>query len=225
MNVKTVIIDVGAGLHKRYSDWVNEYKRLEIHAIEPHPQLAEALRMKDYPRVYVHEFAAVSQDGPTTFYLCSDRGSSSTLPFVQRSIRRWKYPIGRRPFKQVGKIEVVGKTLATFIKEQDIGGVSLLNIDVQGNSDDVLAGLGNEKNWNRMKEINVKVHKISYDLYKGQSRNYEVLDTCRRHYFTLRHRKSLNREQEDILGFRSDIAILRGHPFTSSCDWSRKAVL
>ena len=222
--MKVIIVDVGAGLRRHYKSWLAKHSGLHIHAIEPHPELAAELRALDFQRLHVHEFAATAKNESVVFHLCSDRGSSSTLPFVTANIRRWLYPMGRRPFRTLRTINVEGKTLSAFFAEHNIGGIALLNIDVQGNSSEVLRGLTDTKDWNRVKEINVKVHTINFELYAGQSVNYQILDMCRRHYYTLRHRRTFNRGQEDVLGLRSDIAVMRGYKFTSAFDWSKRAV-
>lgn len=227
-----LVVDVGAGLRRRYKDWLTEFPGLIIHAIEPHPELAASLRRQaeelekdDFTsggRLKVHEFAATNKDGSCKFYLCSNQSSSSTLPFVQANLRRWRYPLGHRLFKPAGEIEVQGKTLHTFCKEQSIRGINFLNIDVQGNSMEVLQGLKDAYDWDRIKEINLKVHSIDWELYQSQSVNYHVLDLCRRHFFSLDNRTSTTRQQEDVLSFKSDLAVMHGW---SAFGWCKRALL
>jgi FkbM family methyltransferase len=227
------MVDVGAGQKRRYKDWLTEFQGLCIHAIEPHPVLARQLRhladelekddLTSKKRLKVHEFAATSKDGPCTFYLSNDQSSSSTLPFITDNIRKWRYPLGRRMFKTVDTIEIQGKTLETFCQQESIRGIAFLNIDVQGNTMGVLEGLTTADGWNRIKEINIKVHTIDWDLYEGQSVNYHVLDLCRRRYFSLQGRSTLSRGQEDVLCFSSDLAAMKG--LTSRVGWSKRALM
>lgn len=231
-NIRYTIVDVGAGLRRRYQDWLTEFSGLIIHAIEPHPDLANELRslasqleenkLTNGNRLHVHEFAASSENGRCAFHLSNDKSSSSTLPFATENLRKWKYPLGRRLFKNIGEIEVKCKTLHTFFRDHNIRGVTFLNIDTQGNALSVLEGLMDQADWNRIQDINVKVHTIDWGLYHGQTVNYHVFDLCRRRYFSLRERTSRTRGQEDILCFKSNLAEIKGW---TSIGWSKRALV
>ena len=84
----------------------------------------------------------------------------------------------------------------------------------------VLNGLQTPQDWNKIKELDVKVHNIAWDLYRGQTANYKALDMCRRHYFTMQGQVSKSRGQEDVLCFKSDIAVMKKWP---SFGWSKRA--
>lgn len=229
---KYTVVDVGAGLRRRYKDWLIEMPGLVIHAIEPHPELAAELRAlaadleaddgTSGERLRVYEFAATEEDGPCKFYLTNDRSSSSTLPLVEANLRKWRYPLGRRFFKTVGEIEVQGKTLHTFCKEHSVRLIDFLNVDVQGNALGVLNGWKTAADWDRAREMNIKVHTIDWELYAGQTVNYYVLDLCRRKYFSLDNKTPRTRGQEDVMSFLNDLAVMKGWPVKG---WCKKALM
>ena len=233
-HLRYTVIDVGAGLKRRYKDWLSQFPGLVIYAIEPHPELAagltklaEKLEQDDLTsgnRLRIHEFVAVAPNtpSPVTFHLSNDKSSSSTLPFVMKNIRKWRYPLGRRMFKTVKQIQVPAKTLHAFCEKENIRGVSFLNVDVQGDALHVLEGLETAQDWDRIDEINVKVHSIEWELYATQSVNYHVLDMCRRHYFSLEDKKARTRNQEDLLCLKSDLAVMKGR---SKFGWSKRATI
>lgn len=220
--ITSTIVDVGAGLKNMYALWLKRYPTMTVHAIEPHPELAQNLR--DFiartidsaasSRIVVHECAMVdnAMHTATTLHLSNDASSSSTLPFNVDGVRKWKYPIGRRLFKNVGQVQVRCYTLAGWMAQNKISGVDLLNVDVQGNALQVLRGLTESKYWDKIKELVVKVHAVDFDLYTGQSHGPEVLELCQRHYMKLQTHVKLSRGQEDLLTFQSGLLLAKKVP-------------
>lgn len=222
--MKKIIVDVGAGLKNHYDDLFKQYPGLVIHAIEPHPELCEDIRKmvanNTNTHLIVHAFAI--NDGAQSecdFFMANDRSSSSTLPFCTENLKKWKYPIGRKLFQTTKTIRVVCKSLQTFIHEQKINRIDFLNIDVQGNSLDVLNSLS-ANDWNRIHEINIKVHNIDFEIYRGQTLGCDIIEKCRKRYFTLKYFGKRTRDQEDIFGFVSELATAKNMPiygFSRKC--------
>lgn len=224
MRPNITVVDVGAGLKSLYAAWLKQYQTMVIHAIEPHPELANRLRTfiqenvdASYltrGRVLIDECAMIDDPKKQTveLHLSNDLTSSSTLPFRKDSIRKWKYPIGRKLFANVGTATVRCATLTHWMKQHKVSRVDLLNIDVQGNAMEVLRGLEDSTTWDKIKELNVKVHAIDFELYAGQTLGPDVLQLCQRHYFTLKHHSKKTRGQEDVFGFHSELVLAKKIP-------------
>jgi FkbM family methyltransferase len=226
--IKFVIVDVGAGLSNYYFDWIQQYKGLIIHAIEPHPELAEKLRTKleGLERVFIYEYALTDDDDQdfSNFYKCSHPASSSILPLNTTNLRRWRNPMGQTLLKNTDTIQVEALSLESFLTRHSIKGhINLLNIDVQGCALNVLRGIRSKRVWEVIKEINVKVHSIDWDLYENQTKLFDVMQLCQNHFFTLQEKKSLSRDQEDLLSFRNQIAVMKKWPF-DHYSWAKKAL-
>lgn len=223
-NGRYIIVDVGAGCKALYQDWLERYSGLILHVIEPHPVLAQSFRtFRDaFPpqireRLYVHEFACVAPPDDVDnvdFHLSNDRSSSSTLPFNDAGVRKWRYPIGRRYLKTESIIQVRCQTLTRFLADAGVLKVDFLNIEVQGNAMAVLDGMS-MRDWERVRDVNIKVHTTDFDMYQAQTKNYDVMDQCRRHYLRLQGRSTRSRRQEDVLSFRNELLEMKKCRFTS----------
>jgi FkbM family methyltransferase len=228
-NQKALVVDVGAGGAPMYLEWIRRFPRLQLHAIQPHPKAYENLvkikqKLDSEPttagRLHIHRFVASDRDTDAIkFHLANDVSSSSTLPFTG-NVRKWRYPMGRRLLRTEGIIEVPAKRLETFFKQQAIGLIDLLNIDTQGDAKVILDGMS-QRDWDRVRELNVKVHSIEWELYDGQTVNYEVTDKCRRHYLLLKDCRHVSRDQEDVLTFRNELSEARGVQFRG---WAKRMI-
>jgi FkbM family methyltransferase len=226
-NQRALVVDVGAGGASMYREWITRFPRLQMHAIQPHPKAYEDLmkikqKLDTEPatagRLHVHRFVVSDRDTDAIpFHLANDVSSSSTLPFTS-NVRKWRYPMGRRLLRTERIVEIPAKRLDTFFKQQSIGPIDLLNIDTQGDAKPILDGMS-QRDWDRVRELNVKVHSIEWELYAGQSVNYEVTDKCRRHYLLLKDCRHVSRGQEDVLSFRNELAEGRGVQFRG---WAKR---
>lgn len=217
MLAKTVIIDVGAGLRSLYEDWLKMNRTFTIYVIHPHPDILKTIRenprLVEYikgDRLLLFEYAMTTDENTyIPYYCCNDKTSSSIYPFDPIEIRKWKYGLGKRLFETTSIIKVKTRTLRHFIEEQSIPRIAFLNVDVQGYSLSVLKGLS-DKNWNDIAELNVKVHSPSApSVYVGQCFGCDVLELCRRNYFSLLLFTKKSRDQEDIFGFCSELLLAK----------------
>ena len=173
------IIDVGAGAHNEYPEWIRTRSGLTIHAIEPHPVLAASLRAKNPQSVIVHEMLIGDGTNKTgILHVAKPLSCSSTLPFKVENIRRWKYPPGGKLFTNDGVINGIKScSLSQFIEQTipKFKQLDLLNIDVQGNSEEVIRGI-DDASWERIPRLSVKLHLIDWEIYQGQSSAAKVID-------------------------------------------------
>lgn len=193
------IIDVGGGAYNEYAEWIRIRPGLEIHAIEPHPELAAVLRRKT---PFVHEMligaSGASGASGVDLILANPLSCSSTLPFQMNNIRRWKYPAGGKLFSNTGVIKgIPNMTLTQFVERHipKFKRIDLLNIDVQGNTMSVLNSISSET-WERIEKIIVKVYLIDWELYIGQSSTAEVLNTITQHGYHIVSEHVISRGQE-----------------------------
>ena len=222
MQSPVTIIDIGAGLKGMYKRFLKHYPTIKIYAIEPHPNLAGKLRYSfaSNSNVIVCECAISETNATIDFYCANDPTSSSILPIKYENARRWHTPPGRRwlaPDKPA-KVSVRSVTLDDFIEEHKIKRLDFINIDVQGCAMNVLRSMKSPKSWDKLREINVKAHTIDFEMYQGQSHNYEVVDFLKRKYLELKSIKHISRNQEDVLTFRNQLADMRNWRFM---DWNK----
>lgn len=209
---RSVLIDVGAGLRHQYKDMLNRDTGLIIHAIALIP--IEALT-----RVFIHSNFVISDrdtDGNADANVYIDQnGDYSLLPFNVANVRRWKLPIFQTKRPTVTSIvRLPTKTLETFINDIQLNGnITLININVQGYASTVLAGITTKRTWSVIKEIAIKVHTIDYDLYVGQTKLTDVMDTMLIHNFTVQSQSNKSQNQETVICFRNQTAVDMGWPF------------
>lgn len=220
-------IDVGAGNKNEYNEWLNKKPHVRIHAIEPHPDLAQNLRnmfaehIKN-ERIFVYEFACLALNAgrpllnrTTDFYLCNQKTCSSTLDFSAEGIVKWRYPAGAQQLVMTGKITVPAMALSDFIDTHIKSYRHLrLNVDVQGDSLKVLQGI-RQTHWESMDDITVKVHtdKIDKtDLYVGQAKEKDVIAIILKNEFKKESEVIITRGQEKILKFNRTILVLKKEP-------------
>jgi FkbM family methyltransferase len=112
----------------------------ELHAIEPHPDNARALReaLGDDRRVTVHEYAAGDRDGKAQLHL-SVTPAGEELPFGHTLLDRH----GTDEIRWRGSVEVACRSLASLVDEGALPAqVGILKIDTEGNDLAVLRGMG-----------------------------------------------------------------------------------
>lgn len=215
------IIDVGSGLMYKYKQLLNKYSTLKIYAFEADPHKYSKLCILemevnkdcDKKRLYIFNCVVSDNNGTCKLHVCNDSSSSSTLPFIITSIRKWKYPIGRRYFKTTRVIDVESVKLSDIIDKHHISQIDLLNIDTQGESLNVLQTL-TIKYYRKIKIIRVKAHsELGFELYKGQCTAYDVSRLLKRYYFQLYNSQDCSRDQEQILTFKNEVLLNRGSHF------------
>jgi FkbM family methyltransferase len=213
--MSSILVDVGAGHQDEYETWFKTRPVTRIFSIEPHPELARAVRerFKQHlvnKKLIVGEFlcgAFVDSSASRAirkekFYLCSTKSSSSTLAFRQENIHKWKYSAGAKELRTVGETEIECYPLSDYLMKE-LGAyraIDLLNIDVQGNAIDVLRGISSD-DWRRTIDVGVKVHAIEWDLYQGQTSAEEVERLMEANGFVKTGESFLSRNQEKILMF------------------------
>lgn len=200
------IIDVGGGAYNEYVEWIRTRPGLEIHAIEPHPELAAVLRNKTE---FVHEVLIGDGSKPKEDLIIANQLScSSTLPFEMSNIRRWKYPAGAKMFCNIGSISCKSISLSQFIEQHipKFKPIDLLNIDVQGNTLPVLRGITKD-DWERIQKIMVKVFIIDWELYQHQSNSDEVLKMITDHGYHRTSEHVISRGQEKRVIFERNMSV------------------
>ena len=137
----SIFIDIGSnvGLYSlSVGDGYKNYKETRIHAIEPHPKLFQRLfynsSLNPNIPIKTHNFAIMDKN--EGFYLNIDEDN-----------------LGQTTISDSGKIKVQGKTLETFINDQNIKKINALKIDVEGNEEKVLLPFLKEENRKLFPEI------------------------------------------------------------------------
>ena len=207
---RSVIIDIGAGLRDKYKDMLSRDTGLIIHVIQPFISLPIS------PRLHVHSNFVISDTNTKECEVYVDQnGGYSLLPFNVSNVRRWKLPIFQTKRPTVTNIiRLPTKTLETFVNDIQLNGnITLININVQGYASTVLSGITTKRTWSVIKEITIKVHVIDYDLYIGQTKLTDVMDTMLIHNFTVQSQSNKSQNQETVICFRNQTATDSGWPF------------
>lgn len=205
------IIDVGAGLIKYYQQWLAQYPTLRIFSIEPHNELFANLERFKKTLLSSHRIillnCVISSSGETKlpFYINNDPNTSSTLKLNDNNVSKWKHPIGRKRLCNTSVSYVPNMTINDLIEHYNIYFVDLFNIDVQGNSMDIIQGIKQEY-YNRIKQINVKLHDIEYELYQNQTHREQFNAHLNMRFFSCGPKmKKISHDQEIILMYINDI--------------------
>lgn len=214
------IIDVGAGMTKYYQQWLSQYPTLRIFAIEPHYALFAKLEQFKKTLLLNHSNSnhsdpnqiillncviTSSNETELPFYINNDPNSSSTLKLNNNNVSKWKHPIGRKRLCTTNVVNITNTTINDLIENHNIYYIDLLNIDVQGNSMDVLQGIKQEY-YNKIKQINIKLHDIEYELYQNQTRRDQIETHLNMRFFSRGPKtKKISQDQEIILIYFNDI--------------------
>ena len=193
-----IFIDVGASDGRVWKKWMTIAPDARVFAFEPAPLNFNPMYncRFDYPNVKMFQTAVSSVDNTETpFYISNDKNSSSLHPYNGESIRKWKYPPGRRLFKTDSVVNVPTMRLDTLIKKEHIRYVDYLKIDVQGHELEVLKGLGNSIT--KVREIQVAATLTPFDLHQGQTNQSDtIMKFMTDNAFTLFKQERLSRNQE-----------------------------
>lgn len=199
-----VFIDVGASDGKVWRSWFKQTPDAHVYAFEPEPTNFE--KMKEHqagkPNVRMYEMAVSTEDSQVgiPFYISNDRNSSSVYPYDISSIRKWKYPPGRRLFKTTKTIQVPTMRLDTLIKKERIRYVDFMKIDAQGHDLEVLKSLG--KSISKVREIVVEGSLTPFNIYDGQTNQKDaIVDYMQLNGFKLHKQEKLSRNQEINMWF------------------------
>lgn len=212
------IVDVGAGKYKEYEKWLSNFPSLKIHAIEPHPdnferlvKMRSTLQPQSLNRLHLHKVAISNTPSKQLpFFINNDKSSGSLLPLVEKNVRRWINPVGRRFLKTINTINVEVISLSKFIESNRISTIELLNVDVQGSSLDVLESMS-MKSYHTTKQILVKAHSPGcVELYESQCDGYDVTRCLKKRYFTLLRAHDYSFGQEQIMNFINEPMKNRG---------------
>jgi FkbM family methyltransferase len=153
-----------------------------IHCFEPDPYNIELLKKKGIDSfASIHEHALSDQDGEFDFYLSQAQNSNGTLHLgTSSSLLKPKTHLDVFPHVKFNKsIKVKTKKLATFAKENNIGTIDFVWIDVQGAEKKVIDGC--EEFANNIRYISTDIYDAS-ELYEGMCNSSQFLEALGEHW-------------------------------------------
>ena len=150
--------------------WDLDYKNCYI--IEAYPELSDRIK-KQYPEFNIFSFAASNKKGTASFNAIKldknlNIGTSSVLDCLVYDI----------PYD---KITVNTDTVFNLLNENNLNGIDLIKIDVEGFTQEVLDGFGD-------KLTNVKAFQIETEkseMWKGQKTHNEIVEFMKINNFEL----------------------------------------
>lgn len=172
-----------------------------LYMFEPNPNRAQEARRKvlGAENILVFPVAVSNYNGKATFNIACYDDCSSLQEFDDKANAAWvddRHPYKR--YEMVDHVAVEVKRLDTFMAEQGIATIDVLEIDAQGEDLRVVESLGTRLADVRKVQIEVNIH--SAPLYKNAFTMDEAVEFFRGHSFE-RHvswRQSLNREANVI---------------------------
>jgi len=168
---------------------------LQVYAFEPNVKLA-AQTWGLLPNFALLPFAVAETNGVADFYINSNEGSSSLLPFNPEGLRRW---IGGHLMRVESKVQVPTIRLDSFMEWAGISTVDYLKIDTQGADLSVLRSAG--ERIRDIKKIMLEVAVTPVPLYEGAATRAGVIAYLERYGFALKKVESQYYEQEENLTF------------------------
>ncbi|MBX3012657.1 MAG: FkbM family methyltransferase [Caldilineaceae bacterium] len=171
-----VIFEVGA--HAGDPDLIDYCQRsgAKLYMFEPLPKRYQELveKTKHVPSIQVFPLAVSNYDGRATFHVANFDDCSSLLTFDEKVNETWVFkwhPIDR--FEMVEQIEVEVVRLDTFMQQQGIEEVDLIEIDTQGQDLKVVESLGAKIKG--VKKIQLEVNVFHAPLYSNSCNKDEVV--------------------------------------------------
>ena len=200
-----IFVDVGASDGRVCRNWIDRVKVGHVYAFEPCPNNFKNLKKKTatYANFHIYPYAVSSKDQKeVNFYLSNQDNYSSLCKHNDDAIRKWKYPPGRRLFRNFPPIKVKSIRLDKFLRENRIKFVDYMKINARGHDLEVLKGLG--RSIVNVRELVVNVSLTDFDLYEGQTNQKEkVVDFLVNKGFKLRRTDPISKHQEENLYFLS----------------------
>jgi FkbM family methyltransferase len=193
-----VIFEVGA--HAGDPDLIDYCRRTgaKLYMFEPLPARYQELceKTKDAPSIQVFPLAVSDYNGRARFNIANFDDCSSLLAFDEKVNETWVFkwhPIDR--FEMVEQIEVAVTRLDTFMEQQGIDQVDLIEIDTQGQDLRVVQSLGDKIH--QVKKIQLEVNVFHAPLYTASCGKDEVMKYFTDHAFEphLSWKQTMNREE------------------------------
>lgn len=171
-----LFIDVGASDGRVMKTWIEKCPTAHIYGFEPAPERFKKLERlsNNHPNIQVSPIAISSKNGKADFYISNSENYSSLYPHKTESIKKWKYPPGRRFFRNKETIQVETKRLDAFLKDKGFKFVDFLKINTRGHDLEVVKSLGH-KYIKNVREIVVNVSLTDFDLYEGQTNQKDAV--------------------------------------------------
>ena len=188
-----VIIDVGAHDGSCLSVPSAQNPDNLVYAIEPIPELAESMRRRRLPNLFVFNLAFGEVEGIAEFNVNQDDQTSSLLPADPQN--KWASYSDR--LKTVKSIQVQVKRLDSFITENNITDIDLLKIDAQGFDLQVIKSAG--ELIHSVKRIKIEVQLSP--LYVGSANKAAIVDYLELRGFRLVHSQPQTEGLEENLEF------------------------
>lgn len=208
MQTAVALIDIGCGDSDRCLRWLDLLPRgfrARCFCFEPLQERFKKAthKLKDEDRATVYPFVVSDYARPSLrklkFHCANDQSSGSLLPFVSSNVGRWKYPVGRRPFKTVETRELPSLRMEKFILDQRIRDIPFVRIETQGTALDVLRSFG--PTIARVWEFAIKVNVTDFEIYQGQTRKEELIQFMTQLNFAVYKTMAWSRDQEEIIWF------------------------
>ena len=204
-----VVLEVGARDCEESMQFTQSFSRALVHAFECNPDTLPVCRRvaASNERVRLTEKAVSDRPGRIAFYQTDPALSITEAPELAAGSSSMFVATGAYPEEKYAqkRIEVEAITLADYLRDEKIGAVDILWMDVQGAEMLVLKGLGE-----RIADIAcIHVEVEFFEIYAGQAMYHDVDAYMRAHGFSLAGFTSYSRYAADAVYFQAALGVSR----------------
>jgi len=170
-----IMIDVGANIGRTSNAIIKRYPNIEVHAIEPHPEIFEMLR-NEHPSFNCHQLALSDFNGSSMFHSVSIKKDG--IPGDSSLLNRSDYNVSN---SRIVDVEVL--TGKYFLKINNLLNtlIDIVKIDVEGNAMQVVEGFA--ECLKNIKLIHIELEKN--EIWDGQKSADEVMEKLNSNGFDL----------------------------------------
>jgi len=167
------ILEIGANNGKDSLEFLNEFKKIELHCFEPDPRQIKNFKSRIIDkRCTLHEIGLSNQKGIFKFYLSESKDPTKNAN-DSSSLKKPKKHLKRFPWISFKKdIKIKTETLDSWTKKNKIKEIDFIWADVQGTEKELIEGGLNTLN-KKVKYFYTEFY--NEELYEGQISLKEIL--------------------------------------------------
>ena len=157
---QSVILDIGGNRGQSVKFFRRIFKDIEIYSFEPSPRIFKFLAGLNVTNFRAFNLGVSSKNGVGIFYeSLLDEASTFDLPNIDSEWHKTKSRIlGVAKGKMYSQITVAIKTIDTIVIENQVQGIFLLKVDVEGHEFEVLSGANGTFSKRMIENIQIERH-------------------------------------------------------------------
>lgn len=209
-----VILEIGSH-HGKDAVLLQKHYNCPVFAFEASPINVQEIKknIADHPNVFLIEKAVWNETKPISFFHCNNHpGSSACYQFDYPALaKREKRPLKEALIKyKLQEFKVEATRLDDWLLENEIDGIDLICMDLQGAELPALESLGKY-----LPTVKYVITEVEYqEIYKGEALFPAINDFMKKHGYTCYFQLNKKHLFNDVLFVRNDL--LKHYPTTQS---------